>query len=123
VLGTVEGRIETTSLVVEEGARVNADVVADEVVIAGEYGGNLTCRRRLEIRSTGRVSGHVETYRLMLHEGASLDGDMRMLKEATSDGETRPGGVRSAPTGLTPRGAGAVAPAAVAASPGSDPIG
>ena len=50
-----------------------------------QFTGNLTCRERLEARSSGRISGRVETFKLMLHEGASVEGEMHMLTEAPSD--------------------------------------
>jgi cytoskeletal protein CcmA (bactofilin family) len=81
VMGSVKGRIEALRLHVAEGARVEADVVVDEAVIAGDLVGNLTCRQRLEARPSGRLSGVIETYRVMLHEGASFEGEVRMLPE------------------------------------------
>ena len=81
VLGIVKGRIEAVRIHVEDGAHVEADVVVDEAVIAGEFVGNLTCRQRLEARPTGRLSGKIETYRVMLHEGASVEGEVHMLPE------------------------------------------
>jgi cytoskeletal protein CcmA (bactofilin family) len=81
VMGSVKGRVEALRLHVAEGARVEADVVVDEAVIAGEFIGNLTCRQRLEARPSGRLSGVIETYRVMLHEGASFEGEVRMLPE------------------------------------------
>lgn len=120
VLGSVEGRIEATTLVIEEGARVNADVIADEVVIAGDYNGALTCKQRLEVRPSGRVTGQVETLRLMLHEGAAVDGELKMLKqpglaqaEAIRAGSARgPGPVPAPVTGPRPP-----------LPPGAEPIG
>ena len=88
VLGSVEGRIEAAMLVVEEGARIQAEIVVDEAVVAGEIIGTVTCRQRLEVRPTGRITGQVETVRLMLHEGAAVDGEMRMLR--TEAGEPAP---------------------------------
>ncbi|MFN8623869.1 MAG: polymer-forming cytoskeletal protein [Chloroflexota bacterium] len=107
VLGQVEGRIEATTVVIEEGARVNAEVIADEVIISGEYHGKLLCRQRLEVRPSGRVSGQVETFRLMLHEGAAVDGEMKMLKQpGLAEAEAiRNGSVRGAPD-VAPRGQG-----------------
>jgi cytoskeletal protein CcmA (bactofilin family) len=70
VLGTVRGGIESSQYVhIDENAHVEADITAEEVVIAGEYSGTLTCRQRVEIRSTGRVTGHIDTQKLLLHEG------------------------------------------------------
>jgi len=100
VLGQVKGTIEAPMVTVEEGARVEADVTANEVVIAGEYAGNMTCRQRLEVRPTGRVSGHLETLRLMLHEGAAMDGEIHMLKP--SSGTSAPAASVSAPAPARP---------------------
>lgn len=83
ILGTVRGSIESSQYVhVEENAHVEADITAEEVVIAGEYTGNLTCRQRVEIRATGRVSGKIETAKLLLHEGGFFDGALHMQKPA-----------------------------------------
>jgi cytoskeletal protein CcmA (bactofilin family) len=81
VMGRVKGRIEAVRLHVDDGARVEADVVVDEAIIAGELVGNLTCRQRLEAHPSGRLSGHIETYRVMLHEGARVEGEVHMLAE------------------------------------------
>lgn len=88
ILGTVDGSIESASHVhIAEGAKVNADITADEVVIGGQYSGKLTCRQRLEILPTGRVKGSIETVKLMLHEGGFVDGELHMQKPADQNGE------------------------------------
>jgi len=88
VIGSVKGRIEAMRVRIEDGARVDADVLVDEAIVAGEFTGNLTCRERLEAHASGRINGRVETYRLMLHEGASVEGEMHMLAEAPRDAST-----------------------------------
>ncbi len=88
VIGSVKGRIEAVRVRIEDGARVDADVIVDEAIVAGEFTGNLTCRERLEAHASGRINGRVETYRLMLHEGASVEGEMHMLAEAPRDAST-----------------------------------
>ena len=85
VRGSVKGRIEAVQVRIEDGAVVEADVIVDEAIIAGEFNGNLTCRERLEAQPTGRINGKVETYKLMLHEGASVEGEMHMITEAPTD--------------------------------------
>ena len=85
VMGSVKGRIEAVQVRIEEGASVDADVIVDEAIIAGEFTGNLTCRERLEARASGRINGRVETFKLMLHEGASVEGEMHMLTESPTD--------------------------------------
>ena len=81
VLGTVRGGIESErSVRIESGAHVEADISAEEIVIAGTYSGNLTCRNRVEITSTGRVSGKLDTVKLFLHEGGFFDGELHMQR-------------------------------------------
>lgn len=111
VMGTVKGRIEAVRLHIDDGARVEADVVVDEAVIAGEFVGNLTCRQRLEAHPSGRLSGHIETYRVMLHEGARVEGEVHMLPEPETASEPERGRAE------TVRGS---APIRGSAEPGSD---
>jgi cytoskeletal protein CcmA (bactofilin family) len=85
VMGSLKGRIEAMRVRIEQGANVDADVIVDEAIVAGEFKGNLTCRERLEARPTGRINGKVETFKLMLHEGASVEGEMHMLTERPRD--------------------------------------
>lgn len=126
VMGSVKGRIEAVRVRIEDGATVDADVIVDEAIIAGEFTGNLTCRERLEARASGRINGRVETFKLMLHEGASVEGEMHMLTEAPKDAaETIRG---SAPLrGDTSRASGPDEPrpatpaAPAAATPSADP--
>jgi cytoskeletal protein CcmA (bactofilin family) len=82
IFGSVKGRIEAVQLCIEDGAHVDAEVIVDEAIVAGEFTGTLTCRDRLEARPSGRISGRVETYKLMLHEGASVEGEMHMLTDS-----------------------------------------
>lgn len=122
IQGTLTGSVEATTVQIDEGASVKADITADEAVIAGEYNGKLMCRQRLEIRATGVVVGQVQTFRLMLHEGGSIDGELKMIKTPGEEGAMRARGReggRSAPTTV---GVGnGVTPDVVAA--GAEPIG
>ncbi len=137
IQGTVEGSVEATTVHIDEGAKVRADITADEVIIGGDYSGKLVCRQRLEIRATGQVVGHVETFRLMLHEGGSIDGELKMLKQPASDQDpvrgaagrsSRDPGPRSTATVMGASESPAAAPsngqtdAAIAAA-GAEPIG
>ncbi len=122
VQGTLTGSVEATTVQIDEGASVKADITADEVVIGGEYNGKLVCRQRLEIRSTGVVVGQVQTFRLMLHEGGSIDGELKMIKGPNEEGTMRSRGRepgRSTPTAV---GVGNGVTPEVAAA-GAEPIG
>jgi cytoskeletal protein CcmA (bactofilin family) len=127
VMGSLKGRIEANRVRIEDGAHVDADVIVDEAIVAGEFTGNLTCRERLEARASGRINGRVETYRLMLHEGASVEGEMHMISEAPRDASTtirgsaplrgEPGAEAKAEA--TPRTAGTSASAGTSTSAGT----
>ena len=96
IMGTVRGGVESQQYVhIEENAKVEADITAEEVVIAGEYSGKLTCRQRVEIRATGRVSGQIETQKLLLHEGGYFDGELHMQKPANAPAATTANSARS----------------------------
>ncbi len=136
VMGSVKGRIEAVRLRIEDGASVDADVIVDEAIVAGEFTGNLTCRQRLEARASGRINGRVETFKLMLHEGASVEGEMHMLSETPKDasetirgsaplrGETAGEPAAKAkpePASVVPAGPAAVTPAATRPAPNVAP--
>lgn len=122
VQGTLTGSVEATTVQIDEGASVKADITADEVVIGGEYNGKLVCRQRLEIRATGVVVGQVQTFRLMLHEGGSIDGELKMIKGPLEEGAMRGRGREAGRSTPTAVGVGnGAAPEVVAA--GAEPIG
>jgi cytoskeletal protein CcmA (bactofilin family) len=135
VMGSLQGRVEAVRVRIEDGARVDADVVVDEAIIAGAFTGNLTCRQRLEAHASGRINGRIETYRLMLHEGASVEGEMHMLTEAPKDasetirgtapvrGEGESGGAKVKPAPVEPPSVAspAVASPAVASPAAASP--
>jgi cytoskeletal protein CcmA (bactofilin family) len=97
IAGWFKGRLEAPSVIIEQGGNVNAEIIADDVVVAGEYTGNLLCRKRLEVQATGKVSGRLETLKLVLQEGAAMDGEIHMTKPGETPGTGGTGSVRAAP--------------------------
>jgi cytoskeletal protein CcmA (bactofilin family) len=91
ILGAVKGRVEAASVRIDEGAIVEADIDADEIVVAGTVSGRLTCRNALEIRSTGEVHGVIDTLGLELHAGGYIDGELHMRRaHANANAKARP---------------------------------
>ncbi len=77
--GEAKGEIQCDgTLTIAEGALVNAQVRADNVVIAGTLTGAVTCRHRLEILPTGRLSGTITTGSIVIQEGALIEGTLQM---------------------------------------------
>ena len=68
------GQIELTGrLILGEGSRVDAKVVADSAEIAGEFKGELKVRS-LILLEKGRLEGNLETQSLAVRDGAQLNG-------------------------------------------------
>ena len=76
--GIFEGNIDITgNLVIGEGAKVVAEVKANNVSISGAVKGNVTANR-VEILETGRVWGDLTISSLLLNEGAYFRGHTTM---------------------------------------------
>ncbi len=85
VLGRFRGQIELTGrLVLGEGARVEARVVADVVEIAGDFKGDLKARS-LTLLEKGRLDGTVDAQRLAVREGALLNGGVNAGERAAAE--------------------------------------
>ena len=68
------------TLVVGEGARVEAGISVDHILIGGDLHGNIEAKKRMEIFSTGRFFGTVTTPVFVIQDGAVFEGDCRMVK-------------------------------------------
>lgn len=83
--GTVKGTIECHgSLEVGVKGKVEADIVADSVLIGGEVKGNILAKKRLEITSGGKVEGDLVTAHLVINEGVIFDGSCHMITDEKS---------------------------------------
>jgi cytoskeletal protein CcmA (bactofilin family) len=115
VLGQLKGKIEAPVVTIEEGAKVTADVTADDVIVAGEYAGKMTCATRLEVRPSGRLSGRIQTVKMLLHEGGIIDGELHMVKPGEDE-------TPSARSGASVRSGGADSSVRQAVGPGVEAI-
>lgn len=76
--GVFEGTIDITgNLAILEGAKIIADIKANNISISGAVKGNIT-GNRVEILETGRVWGDLTINSLLLNEGAYLRGQTTM---------------------------------------------
>ncbi len=76
--GVFEGDIDITgNLVIGEGAKIVADISANNISISGAIKGNIS-GNRVEILETGRVWGDLTINSLLLNEGAYLRGQTMM---------------------------------------------
>jgi cytoskeletal protein CcmA (bactofilin family) len=77
--GHVEGEISAQdTLVIGEGAVVNAQIVGSAVVVHGRVTGDVTARKKLEVRAPGKLYGNITTPSLVIHEGVIFEGQCTM---------------------------------------------
>jgi cytoskeletal protein CcmA (bactofilin family) len=77
--GQVEGEIAAQdTLTVGETAIVNAQISGSTVVIMGKVTGDITARKRVEIRAPGKLFGNVTTPSLIIQEGVVFEGHCSM---------------------------------------------
>ena len=75
VKGEVVGSLKTSEdISIEASARVEADVEANNLTVAGEINGTVHCRGQLQLLSTGKIFGDVTTAILSVETGAVIKG-------------------------------------------------
>ncbi len=91
VKGTVAGSVYTSRhLLVEQGARIMANVRAGSAKISGEVRGNLKIKDALELTATAKVLGDIEAKILVIEAGALLCG--KVLMPGIDGAETKANG-------------------------------
>lgn len=86
VEGSLSGEvIAEGALEIAAGARVQARVEVDELVVAGTLRGDAVARRRIELRPGARVLGELRAPTLAVSEGSVVEGHME------TDAEGAPG--------------------------------
>ena len=83
--GRFKGEVFTDdTLVIGEGAHVEAAIDVGEVIIQGTVVGNVTAKRSIEIHAPGRVKGDLHTPSLQIDKGVIFEG-RSFMEAATSN--------------------------------------
>ncbi len=69
------------TLIIGDGAYIEANIAVDNMVISGEVRGNLDIKKKVEVSSTGKISGNIKTSILEVKEGAIIDGACQMSEK------------------------------------------
>lgn len=73
--GKIEGQVISEGiLIIEEGATIEAEVKADEVIIQGKVHGRLEAKIRCELYPQSRFEGDIVSPVLVINEGAQFNG-------------------------------------------------
>lgn len=77
---TIDGRVEGTielgdhSLTIGPGASVEADLVAQTIVVSGAVKGNVQARVKVDLQSTASVIGDIVSPLIVMADGAMVTG-------------------------------------------------
>jgi cytoskeletal protein CcmA (bactofilin family) len=78
--GIYQGSIKTVSnVIISETARVDAQIVAENVSVSGQVKGSIVAKSRLEILSTGKVWADATVTSFLLDDGGKLHGGLKMF--------------------------------------------
>ncbi len=79
VKGTVSGNVQTGRLLtVEEGAKILANVKANDALVSGEVKGNMHVEEKLHLTESARVLGDIYCSTLEVESGAIVHGKVTM---------------------------------------------
>jgi cytoskeletal protein CcmA (bactofilin family) len=82
VEGRVEASMDSRVIQIAENGVFVGKVGIDIAEIRGRFDGELTARKQLVIRSTGRVSGKIRYGKVAIEEGGELSGDIGAITDA-----------------------------------------
>ncbi len=82
IAGVVTGTIfSNDTVIISEGAVVNADINANIILISGMVKGNIRATGRVEITGPARFEGTITTPSLIVEEGVIFHGTTRMSEK------------------------------------------
>jgi cytoskeletal protein CcmA (bactofilin family) len=88
VFGQVEGELRALNVLINEGARVEGDVVPQELTIGGQVKGAIHATR-VKLNSTALVEGDIFHRSLSIEENARFEGSSKREDNAVDMARTR----------------------------------
>jgi len=83
--GAFKGKLDcSSSVVVAETGKVDAELKAETVTIAGKLKGNAIASQKIELTPTAEVEGDITAPRILIREGATFEGQVLMTGRKTA---------------------------------------
>src|ERR1700692_264798 len=89
VFGHIEGELRALTVLINEGAKVEGDVVAEELTIGGQVKGTIHANR-VKLNSTAVVEGEIFHRSLSIEENARFEGSSKREENAVDVPRTPP---------------------------------
>lgn len=101
VEGRVEASMDSRVIQISENGVFVGKAGIDVAEICGRFEGELTARKQLVIRASGRVTGKIRYGKVTIEEGGELSGDVSALAATRAPGTAHPAGLSAdrSPTG------------------------
>ncbi len=80
IAGTLDGTLNGNKVVTVKGSRVVARAEVMDMVVAGDFEGDLTALNSLKILRTGNLRGNIACKTLSMEAGGKLNGNVRPLE-------------------------------------------
>src|ERR1700719_4139899 len=100
IFGHIEGELRALTVLINEGAKVEGDVVADELTVGGQVKGTIHANR-VKLNSTAVVEGDIFHRSLSIEENARFEGSSKRedkavdLTRTSTQRPTAPGDVHT----------------------------
>jgi cytoskeletal protein CcmA (bactofilin family) len=79
--GNIDGNIHCRSLVIRQHARINGEIRADVVQVAGKVFGTIRARM-VTLQNTAHVEGVVMHDQITVEDGATVDGKLKKVSKS-----------------------------------------
>lgn len=77
--GQVEGEIQAQeTVIIGESAVISAQIIANTIIIKGKISGDVTARKRVELKAPAKLLGNISTPSLVIQEGVVFEGHCSM---------------------------------------------
>ena len=86
--GVISGKVHTSQeLLIGPNAQIDADLLAQNAVIAGTVKGNITIKNSLLVLESAKIIGNLNCGQLAIREGAYFSGACRMVEPPAAEKE------------------------------------
>jgi cytoskeletal protein CcmA (bactofilin family) len=102
--GRIEGKItmRDSRITIGRNGKVDASIIARDVVVMGTVKGNIECSDRVDIRGEGSVTGDVSTMRISVEDGAVLKGGIEVRSGEQKKNQQQQGKTTETPKASQP---------------------
>ena len=77
--------ISNDTLIVGDGARVEAEITVGTLILSGSFKGNIKAAVKVDLRAPARVEGNIVTPALVVEEGVVLNSTLNMAASDSAE--------------------------------------